>query len=301
MTDIRKLSLNWNEIDHSIISAINAMQLARDYFHTNSAVVASRPPRQAMAPPLALANPALGRHVIRDEQVSNCFDDAERMLDEVRTRMMIARAILSGAPQFGAAAEPRLPVAVTAKRPDRYMPSLKALLLRWTVAITTAATVAKTNTLRMVGDTAEVISRKWVSRRRISVNPYALVLARAVSRELQRHILVPALRNIPVRMRRGLQRWIHPSRNANSLVKGWAKATAAQPFYARHSVLIHTASAILAGALTIWMASATTVGFPAVAQPQPMAANDASPTPATHSSCAIAAWGKACYPRRNRP
>lgn len=298
MADVQKISLNWIEIDHSIISAINAMQIARDYFNTNSTVIAGRQPRQVILPAPALAKPVTCRHLIRDEQVASCFDDAERMLDEVRARMMIARAILAGAPKIDAGAGPWRPVAAAATRPELLKPSLESLISRWAAAANTIWVVAKRSALEMAGNAADVISRNWGARRRISVSRYVFTSAMHIARECQRHLLVPVLRNIPVRMRRSLWSRSHLLRNANDFEKRSSSATAARPFYARHSTLIHTASAIIAGALTVWMASATTVGSPAAVPP--LAANISS-TPAVYSSCSVAAWGKACYPRRSQP
>lgn len=88
MAGASKATLNWNEIDQSILTAINAMQAARARLKNDSAPLAI-----PMVDPEALN----GQPPLRGCLISSYFVDAEQLLQISRVQLMIARSISAGA------------------------------------------------------------------------------------------------------------------------------------------------------------------------------------------------------------
>lgn len=273
MADVQRLSLNWIEMDRSIISAISAMQIARGRFDSHSAVTESLEPQST----LVRFSGACSRHGshqgrVRDEQIAICFDDAERMLDEARARITLARALLSGAPQFEVPATPKFAVAAAFSEGELKQLSLKTLFARCariTFRIVVRAKSMATRSMRH----ALLLSRRLTSQNNLLFRKTS-AFAFGCSNQL-RHAMAP------------------------KAVRG------PRQFYEAAAVVFGAAafSVIASSALAVWLASDAASEASAAARPLSAVhiAHDVPAASAVYTGCSVSGWGRACYPRRAQP
>lgn len=88
MAGASQATLNWNEIDQSILAAIDAMHAAR---------VRLKDDPDGLAIPIADPGALNGQSLLRKSLICSYFIDAEQLLQISRVQLMIARSISAGA------------------------------------------------------------------------------------------------------------------------------------------------------------------------------------------------------------
>jgi hypothetical protein len=220
------------------------------------------------------------------------------MLEEVRARIMTARAILSGAPQFELAAAFKLSSVAELDEPKiSWREALSAQWARMGFAIVERA---KRNAVDAARDALQTGRRLLRHSSSLLIAPVHGLLVNGNASAVA--VTWRNVRTIPVQMRSHLRHWHNQLRTAARIAAERASSpTGGRPFQWQTSFALGGAAlALLAGcALAAWLAAGAILGVSATAQDALVTSDRHLPrASATYSSCSVAAWGKACYPRR---
>lgn len=275
MADPSRVALNWNALDASIIEAITEIQAARACIRHDAQTIA-----------------AINRNPNSEaqERFARCFDDAERMLDEIRAQMSVARSIFAGAPRMPSSMH-RGPTITQVGRGAAYGPQ---------------AQKPSSHPLRSFKKRLTFIARssarkfmKLVPASDQRANRMAVNAPKRTTRAWRNFMIVSVLQTLPFFLRRRLWRSIKPSFAKNSLK---AKTQNQIPTY-RHAFYPQAAFVLAA---MVGLGVVASIAWAAWA-PTAVSAANAGPSETTMErsavparGCSVSAWGKACYPRRSR-
>jgi len=287
MADTSNLSLNWKEIDNSLLRTIEEMRAARDYFRKNSPAFESLWPNAAYSPGGSALTHA---SVLRDVHVGHCFDDAERMLAQARTMMMVARSMLSGASSRLA-----LPTEMAAGPSDA--PAAAGPPPMVVGDIFGAVSIVLSPLKRAVGSVAARVFRTirtWLPSANSAIVS-AAAPAEAARDSFARYLGHANFRNQQFRARRRLRygsyRLAQAARDVSRSSMNWRFGGLID---ARVVAILCIAASVSAGAA--WAIRAT----PALLASTHISAIAPRVAPAK-MACAVQSWGQACYPRHAPP
>lgn len=276
MADLSRGALNWSALDASIIEAITEIRAARACIRHDAqtkAVICRN--KNCEAP----------------ERFVMCFEDAERMLDEIRAQMAIARSILAGAPCM----------------PER--------------AISATSVTAVTRDLGYVAQTqrraswrADTLKKRLNFVARYSTRKFAKLVFGSAHKDnriatidgpkrsefVKRHLMVSLLQALPFALRRRLWRSVRASFGKTAPC-GRVKvriSTYHHAFYPRPAFVLAAMVGLGVVASIAWSAWAPTAVSAANAGPTSAKYLERSAVPAR--GCSVSGWGKACYPRRSQ-
>lgn len=287
MAGASQATMNWNEIDQTILSAIDAMQTARARLKIDPGWIVSR---------VAVSEAVAGQPQLHGRLISNYFADAEQLLQISRVQLMIARSISAGVTCMPSRDIQMLGVD---DRKSSANASGIGLIGRISGRFQRARSQQRMRLqrimhgVRRLGKSLNVACRHTIFGTKVLRRNFKRLLCAAVGQERSTGIARPLV-----------NAQTHSGRN-NATKSNSGRGIAWLPFNARPSRAM-VAALCLAGGLTAWTAAAsresvlTVQASSVVNAPAPAEAVLSERTAPPARSCSVQAWGKACYAQRSR-
>lgn len=293
MVAASQVTLNWNEIDRSILSAIDIMQTAQARLKSHSSWLANH---------VTASESLAGQSRLRGSLVSSCVADAEQLLQISRVQLMIARSVSSGVTYLSSGDVTMLQVAadentcsdkliarMNGKNSTLFQDPKRKITIRIKQTMQgirgMVPAFAASNAYRRTVYGAKVFQRNLQSYIRSAIG-HGNRVGRRLSNAQRTHLIV------------------NNAAKPNGVSKV-ARVMASMSAFAKPSTAL-VAALSLAGALTVWTAAASmnsvlgVRSLPASGASAPApAVLPQRPTPLARS-CSVQAWGKSCYSQRSR-